>query len=127
MTPFKPNGYNSVSPYFIVDGAQRLIDLLKQIFDAQESRRYDADGGKIMHAEVRLDDSIIMIGDSSDQYPANKLLIHVYVKDVDATYRKAIAAGCKSLEPPKTRDGDPDKRGMFEDFGGNVWAVGTQM
>jgi len=66
---FKPAGYNSVSPYFIVNGAQRLIDLMKIIFEAKELRRYDMSDGTIMHAEIQIDDSVIMLGDSSDKFP----------------------------------------------------------
>ena len=127
MNQFKPTGYNSVSPYLIVQGAQRMIDMLKSIFDAKELRRYETPDGGIMHAEVQVDDSVIMLGDSNEHYPPNKLLLHVYVKNVDETFTKAIKAGCKSVEEPKQREGDPDKRGMFEDFSGNVWAVGTQL
>jgi len=104
-----------------------MIDLLKLLFDARELRRYETPDGGIMHAEVQVDDSVIMLGDSNEHYPSNKLLLHVYVKNVDETFTKAIKAGCKSVEEPKHRDGDPDKRGMFEDFSGNVWAVGTQL
>lgn len=124
---FKPEGYNSASPYFVIDGAEKLIALLKQIFDAKELRRYDMPDGTIMHAEVRIDDSVIMMGNSSDQFPPNKLLVHVYVRDVDKVYARAIAAGCKEIEKPKQRENDPDKRGSFEDFGGNVWSIATQM
>jgi uncharacterized glyoxalase superfamily protein PhnB len=56
---YKPTGYNSVSPYLVVKGAQKLIDLLKQIFNAKELRRYDMPDGTIMHAEVQIDDSVI--------------------------------------------------------------------
>jgi uncharacterized glyoxalase superfamily protein PhnB len=66
---FKPSGYNSVSPYFIVNGAQKMIDLLKKIFNVQELRRYDLPDGTIMHVEVKLDDSVVMIADSNEQYP----------------------------------------------------------
>jgi uncharacterized glyoxalase superfamily protein PhnB len=55
---FKPAGYNSVSPYFIVNGAQKFIDLMKKIFDAKELRRYDMPDGTIMHAEIQIDDSV---------------------------------------------------------------------
>lgn len=127
MKEFKPEGYNSVSPYLIVDGAQRMIDLLRDIFDATVTRRYDLPNGKIMHCEVRVDDSIIMIADSTEHYPPNKLLLHVYVSDVDRVYEKAIDRGCKAIEAPKQKEGDPDRRGMFEDFSGNTWAVGTQL
>jgi uncharacterized glyoxalase superfamily protein PhnB len=124
---FKPAGYNSLSPYFIVDGAQKLIDLLSVIFNAKQLRRYDLPDGKIMHAEVQIEDSVIMIADSSDQYPANQLVLHVYVPDADEIYNKAIAAGCKSVEAPKQKEGDPDRRGTFKDHAGNFWSIGTQV
>ncbi|NNE76864.1 MAG: hypothetical protein HKN31_07300 [Pricia sp.] len=71
---FKPKGYNSVSPYFVVDGAKKLIDLLVKIFDAEELRKYEMPDGTIMHAEIKIDDSVLMFGNSSDQYPPNQLL-----------------------------------------------------
>lgn len=123
---FKPDGYNSVSPYFIVNGAQKLIDLLKQLFNATELRRYDMPDGTIMHAELQIDDSVVMIGDSSEQYPPNTQLIHVYVSNVDDTFSKAINLGCVSEKEPKQEGGDPDKRGTFKDFAGNLWSIGTQ-
>lgn len=124
---FKPAGYSSVSPYFIVNGAQKLIDLLKEIFDAKELRRYDRPGGTIMHAEIQIDDSVIMLGDSSDKFPPVPLVLHVYVPNVDETFDKAIGAGCEIVERPKESDGDPDRRATFKDFAGNMWSVGTQL
>lgn len=123
---FKPTGYNSVSPYFIVDGADKFIDLIKQIFDAKELRRYDMPDGTIMHAEIQIDDSVIMLGDSSDKFPPVSLVMHVYVPDVDETFDRAINAGCEIVERPKEREGDPDRRATFKDFAGNMWSVGTQ-
>lgn len=124
---FKPTNYNSVSPYFIVNGAQKFIDLMKVIFDVKELRRYDTPDGTIMHAEIQIDDSVIMIGDSSDKFPPVPLVMHVYVPSVDKTFNKAIEAGCKVIELPKERGGDPDRRATFRDFAGNVWSVGTQL
>ena len=124
---FKPDGYNSVSPYFVVNGAQKLVDILKQIFATKELRRFAMPDGTIMHLELQLDDSIIMLGDSSDQFPPNQHLIHVYVPDVDETYNMAINIGCIPLEPPKQRNGEPNRRGSFRDFCGNVWAIATQI
>jgi len=124
---YKPLGYNSVSPYLVVDGAQKMIDLLKLIFDAKELRRYDRPDGKIMHAEIQIDDSVIMLGDSSDEFTPNQLLMHIYVPDVDETFNKAISLGCQSIELPTLKDNDPDRRGSFKDFAGNVWAIGTQL
>ena len=124
---YKPSGYNSVSPYFIVNGAQKLIDLLKTIFDARELRRYNMPDGTIMHAEVKIDDSVIMLGDASDKYPPIQIVIHVYVANVDEIFGKAIAAGCEIVEKPKQQENDPDKRGTFKDFAGNIWSIGTQL
>src|SRR3546814_7670259 len=123
---FKPEGYNSLSPYFVVDEAQRFIDLLKQIFNAKELRRYERPDGSIMHAELQIDDSVLMLGNSTKEYHSNQLLIHLYVPDVDQTFKKAVTLGCDPLQIPKIKDEDPDKRGMFKDFAGKVWAVGTQ-
>jgi PhnB protein len=124
---FKPTGYNSVSPYFIVNGAQRLIDLLKFIFNATELRRYDMRDGTIMHAEIQIDDSVVMLGDSSEKYPPVAIVMHVYVPDIDKTFDKAIEAGCEVIEKPKQRDNDPDRRATFKDFAGNMWSIGTQL
>lgn len=124
---FKPEGYNVVSPYFVVDGAQQMIDMLKRIFNAAELRRYDRPDGSLMHAELRIDDSVIMIGDSSEEFLPNQQLIHVYVPDVDVTFDKALAVGCQALEEPRERDKDPDRRGAFQDFAGNIWSVATQL
>lgn len=123
---FKPADYSSVSPYLVVAGAQQLIDFLSAVFDARVTRRYDNPDGSIMHAEMMLDDSIIMLGDSSSDYPANTLMIHVYVPDVDEVFRRALAAGGTEDQTPQQRAGDPDRRGSFKDFAGNTWAVATQ-
>jgi uncharacterized glyoxalase superfamily protein PhnB len=124
---YKPTGYNSVSPYLVVKGAQKMIDILKAIFNANELRRYDMPDGTIMHAEVQIDDSVIMIADSSDKYPPNQHLIHIYVLNVDEIFNKALSIGCEAEEHPKEREGDPDRRGSFKDFAGNSWAIGTQL
>ena len=125
-TSFKPLGYNSVSPYLIVDGTQKMINLLKEIFQATELRRYDGPNGTIMHVELRIDDSVIMMSDATPAYPANKFLLHVYVPDVHSIFNKAIELGCEVIERPVNKEGDPDTRGSFKDFSGNTWAVGTQ-
>jgi len=124
---FKPSGYNSVSPYFVVNGAQKLIDMLKQVFDAKELRRFDMPDGTILHVELQIDDSVIMMGNSSDQFPPNQHLTHVYVPNADETYKKAINMGCIPLEAPKHRVGEPNRRGSFNDFAGNTWSVATQI
>ena len=124
---YKPQGYNSVSPYFIVDGADKLIDILMQIFDAELLRKFEFPDGTILHAEIRIDDSVLMFGNSSDAVRQNKLSTHIYVPNVDAIFRKAINSGCEIVESPKEREGDPEKRGSFRDFAGNIWSIATHI
>jgi len=103
------------------------MNLLVKIFDAESLRKYDIPDGTIMHAELRIDDSILMFGDSSAQFPPNQLLTHIYVPDVDKIFKKAMALGCKPIETPSIKKGDPDRRCSFSDFAGNIWSVGTQV
>lgn len=123
----RPTGYNAVSVYIVTNGAQSVIDFLKATFDATELRRYDNPNGSIMHAEVRIDDTVVMIADGSQQWPAFPVWLHVYVPDVDATYKKGLAAGGVSAQQPSQKEGDPDRRGGVKDPGGNTWWVSTQV
>lgn len=123
---YKPPGYTSVSPYLVVDGASDTIDFLIQVFDAVEIRRFSNESGKIMHAEVRIDDSVVMLTDGGEGYPPNPSAVYVYVPDVDATYQRAIDAGAASILEPTKKD-DPDKRGGVKDAGGTTWWIATKM
>jgi uncharacterized glyoxalase superfamily protein PhnB len=123
---YKPEGYNSVSPYIVADEADRLIGALESVFNAVVTRRFTNSDGTVMHAELRIDDSIVMMSDSTASYPANHLMLHVYVPDVDAVFQRAIEAGFSALEKPHRRSNDPDRRGMVGDHSGNVWAIATQ-
>jgi PhnB protein len=123
---YKPKGYNSVSPYFILNGAQTFIEWMEDVFNAKEMRRYSHADGTIMHSEIQIDDSIIMVGDSSQKFPAIRLVMHVYVPNVDKIFQKAIKSGCEVFEEPKESEGDPDRRATFIDYWGNMWSVGTQ-
>jgi PhnB protein len=126
-TEYKPKGYSSLSPYLIVEDAARLAGLLQTIFHAQGTRKFLREDGKIMHLELLIDDSVLMLADATASYPPQRSTLHVYVPDSDQVYAKAIAAGCRAIEAPKQQDGDPDKRGTFEDFAGNLWSVSTQL
>ncbi len=123
---FKPAGYNSASPYFIVNDAAKFMALIVIVFDGRELRRYERPDGKIMHAEMQIDDSVIMIADATDQYPPVPIVMHVYVPDADQTFQKAVQAGCEIIAAPKDSANDPDRRATFKDFAGNVWSVGTK-
>jgi uncharacterized glyoxalase superfamily protein PhnB len=79
-----------------------------------------------MHAEVRMDDTVVMIADASAGWPAIPSNVHVYVSDVDATYRRALAAGATSVQEPMKKD-DEDKRGGVRDAGGTTWWIATKV
>ena len=106
--------------------AKKVIAFAKEVFGAKELRCYDMPDGSIMHAEFQIDDSVVMIGDGGGEFPPFPSLLHVYVEDVDAVYERALAAVAEGVEAPKTREGDPDKRGSFKDPCGNTWAIATQ-
>lgn len=122
----KPDGYTSVSPYLIVGGAAGTIQFLKQVFGATELRRFEAEGGGIMHAEVRIDDTVVMVADGAEGWPPIPAHVHVYVLDVDDTYRRALAAGAESVQEPVKKD-DEDKRGGVKDAGGTTWWISTRV
>lgn len=122
----KPHDYTTVSPYLIVDGASRTIEFLVHVFGAVELRRFPGERGKLMHAEVRIDDSVIMIADGGDGHPSLPSNVHVYVLDVDATYRRALEAGAESVQQPVKKD-DEDKRGGVKDAGGTTWWIATKV
>jgi uncharacterized glyoxalase superfamily protein PhnB len=122
--PFKPVGYSSVSPYLIVNGASRTIDFLVRVFDAVELRRFPDAAGRILHSEVRIGDSVVMIADAGEGWPPMPAHVHVYMPDVDATYKRALEAGAVSVQEP-VQKGDPDKRGGVRDAGGTTWWIAT--
>ncbi|PQO34198.1 VOC family protein [Bremerella cremea] len=126
-TAYKPEGYNSASAYLIVKGAQGTIDFLKQVFSATPLRRIDRENGSIMHAEVKIDDTVIMIADELEGWPAVLSHVHIYVPNVDEVFQKAIAAGATTVQEPSQRSPEDDKRGGFQDTGGTTWWVATQV
>lgn len=123
---YKPEGYNSVSPYLIVDGAARTIQFLKDVFGAIQLRTYPNGDGKLMHAEVRIDDSVVMLADPGPSWPALASHVHLYVADVDAVYRRALQAGAVSVQEP-IQKADEDKRGGVKDAGGTTWWISTRV
>ncbi|QYJ15549.1 hypothetical protein Rxycam_01373 [Rubrobacter xylanophilus DSM 9941] len=124
---YKPTNYSTVSPYLIVNGAGATIDFLTRVFGAIELRRIPDESGRIMHAEVRIDDTVIMLSDSAPpDWPPIASFIHIYVRDVDATYRKALEAGAVSVQEPVKKQ-DEDKRGGVRDAGGTTWWIATKV
>lgn len=121
-----PEGYHSVTPYLVVPGAGRLIEFLKEAFKAEEVERMSQPDGTVLHAEVRIGDSIIMMGESSDKFPAMPAAIYLYVPDVDAVYKRALAAGAAStMEPANQFYGD--RNAGVKDPSGNLWWIATHV
>jgi PhnB protein len=120
-----PDGYHSVTPTLIVKGAGKLIDFVKQAFGAEEAFRMPAPSGEIMHAEVRIGDSVIMLNDAMRQSPITSSLF-LYVTDVDRVYQQALKAGATSLvEPANMFWGD--RMAQVQDTFGNQWAIATHV
>lgn len=123
---FKPDGYTSVAPYLVLQGAQGTIDFLVKVFAAERLRIVRRDDDTILHGEVRIDDTVIMLADGQKDWPPIHSHVHIYVYDVDDTYARAIAAGAESVQAPMQKK-DPDRRGGFRDAGGTTWWVAQQM
>ncbi len=121
--PWKPDDYPSVSPYLIVRDAEKTLSFLERVFDAERLRVIArGDGGGIMHAEARIDDSVVMMGEMPDGPDTS---VHVYVADVDATFARAIEAGGTVVQQPVNK-GDGDRRGGIADGNGAVWWISQQ-
>lgn len=123
---WKPEGYSSVSPYLVVSDAKAALAFLKTVFGAEPLRTYMRPDGSFMHAEVRIDDTVVMLADGTEGWPPVPAHVHVYVADVDAVYHRALEAGGTSVMEP-VQKGDADKRGGVKDPGGTTWWLATQV
>jgi uncharacterized glyoxalase superfamily protein PhnB len=127
MPAHKPRGYSTVAPYLIARGAQGVIDFATAAFGAQPLRRFEMPDGSILHAEIQIGDSVVMIGESGKDWPPVPAHLHVYVEDADATYDRAVRAGGASVQAPERKGDDPDRRGGVKDPAGNTWWIATQV
>jgi PhnB protein len=126
-----PEGYHSVTPYLIIDGASNAISFYKKAFDATELFRMEHQG-KIGHAELKIGDSPIMLADEQPAlgYVGPKSLggtpisLMIYVEDVDTIYKNAIAAGGEELKPLQDQFYG-DRSGTLKDPYGHIWTVAT--
>jgi PhnB protein len=118
-----PEGYHNVQPYLVVADADALVDFTVAAFGAKERMRMPGPDGKSAHAEVHIGDSIVMMGTPMDgKYMPG--MIYLYVDDTDATYKKALAAGAKSVEEPNDAFYG-DRRAAVADQHGNSWFIAT--
>jgi PhnB protein len=120
-----PKGYHSVTPYLVVQGVANLIDFLKQAFDAENFEKISGEDGSIMHAEVRIGDSVVMMGEAGGEWKPMPSWLYLYVTDADAVYSKAIQAGATSISEPKD-EFYGDRTGSVKDPSGNCWTIATR-
>jgi PhnB protein len=120
-----PDGYHTVTPYLIVRGVPRLLGFLQQAFGATELSRAPRPDGSIMHAEVVIGDSRVMMGEASASAPPMPGCVHLYVVDTDALYHLALQAGATSLREPSDQFYG-DRMAGVQDPVGNHWWIATR-
>ena len=136
MTKVKaiPKGYHSVTPYLFIRGAATAIDFYKNVLGAKERMRMPGPDGKVMHAELQIGDSVIMLADENPQIGAKSPETlggtssshHVYVENVDITTQKAVSAGAKLVRPVKD-EFYGDRSGTIIDPFGHMWSIATHI
>jgi PhnB protein len=120
----KPDGYPDVSAYLLVDDARAVLDFCAAVFGAEDLRVIEReDGGGIMHAETRIGDSVVMMGEMPGGPEAH---LHLYLADADAAFDRAVAAGAEVVQP-MTEKGDGDRRGGVRGPGGVTWWIARQV
>jgi PhnB protein len=129
-----PDGYSAITPYLVVDGATRAIDFYKQAFGATERMRMPGPDGRIGHAELVIGGAVIMLADEFKDmgskgpraFGGSPVSILVYVNDVDAVVKKAVASGARLTRPVENKFYG-DRSGAIEDPFGHVWLVSTHV
>lgn len=119
---YKPEGYTSAAPYLVVEDAQATLDFAKAVFDSEPLRVFRRDDGSIVHAEFRIDDTVIMLGQMAGGADAN---IHVYLPDPDTVFARALEAGATAVAEMEDKD-DGDRRGGVRDPSGTTWWLARQ-
>ena len=121
-----PDGYHTVTPYIVAEDAAGLIEFTKDAFGAKERMRMAGEDGSIMHAEVQIGDSVVMIGGASGEFPPRTAMLHLYVPDVDVSYEKAIKAGAESKREPADQEYGDRSAGVSDGWG-NEWWLATHI
>ena len=129
-----PEGYTTLSPYLVVDGAAQAIDYYQRVFGATERGRFDGPDGKVAHAELRIGDTVMMVADPSaesnikapTQLGATSVGIFLYVEDVDATVQRAVDAGATITQPVDDMFWG-DRYGKVTDPFGHEWLIATHI
>jgi PhnB protein len=121
-----PKGLHNVNVYMHPLRAEPVIGFLKRAFGAQELARYASPDGVVHHAEIRVGDSVVEMGEAHGPYQPMQSMFYVYVPDCDAVYRRALGAGAKSIQEP-TDHPYGDRSGGVTDSFGNTWYIATHI
>lgn len=123
---WQPEQSRTVSPYLVVERAGELIAFLEAVFGAEVTERVVKPDGGIMHCELRIGDSQLMLADTSPEYPPRPAMLHVYVPDVDSAFARALERGATAIREPRDEHYG-DRSGGFTDSHGNEWWVATHV
>ena len=121
-----PQGLHTVTTYLHPKGAPQMIDFLKRAFGAEEIARYASPDGVVHHAQVKIGDSIIEMGEAHAEFQPMPTAFYLYVEDADAWYRRAMQAGATSIYEPADQPYG-DRNGGVRDPFGNQWFIGTHI
>jgi PhnB protein len=121
-----PEGFAVVTPYIFVDGAEAYVRFLQAAFDAREVGRTTAPNGRIANSQLQFSTTMIMLSEASDQFPASRASLYIYVEDADETMAKALQAGAeKIMDVADMPYGD--RQGGVRDPSGNIWWVSQRL
>ena len=121
-----PEGFHTVVPYLTASDAAALIKFVEQAFDAKVTYCMKDENGNVRHAEAKIGDSMIMIGQARDEWKSRPGMLVLYVPDCDALYRRAVDAGAKVVREMTTQPYG-DRSGGVEDSQGNQWWISTHV
>jgi uncharacterized glyoxalase superfamily protein PhnB len=121
-----PEEMRNITPYLHPKGTAQVIDFLKRAFGAEEIFRAQNSAGIVQHAQIRIGDSIIAMGEAHGPYQPMPPALHLYVPDADATYKRALEAGAASIDEPAEQDYGDRYAGVKDPFG-NVWYIATHL
>ncbi len=119
-------GFHAITPYLVVNGVPKLLEFLRRTFDARITEQVARPDGGIMHAEARIGDSIVMMGEPMCDATPMPASLYVYVKDTDAVYRRALNAGATSVTEPADQFYG-DRMATVVDPSGNRWSIATHI
>lgn len=121
-----PDGYQSVIPYLIIKNPAATIEFAKTVLNATLLEKMDTPEGEIVHAELRIGDSVVMMGQSGEQYPPQPCMLHIYLNDIDEAFKRAVKAGAKVIRQPENQFYG-DRSALVVDANDISWNLSTHI